>query len=64
MCKLFKIYLAKNGTLLNQGAKFVGFFFFLIASMFAVCSVSCGCQLQKDLVGLKMPLSILHLGKD
>lgn len=59
ICKLFKTSLAKNGTLLHQGAKiFLLPACLLSAVYFAVVNST------KDLAGLKMPLSILHPQKD
>lgn len=57
--KLFKTSLAKNGTLLHQGAKvFLLPACLLSAVYFAVVNST------KDLAGLKMPLSILRPQKD
>lgn len=52
--KLFKTSLAKNGTLLNQGAKI----FFLPACLLSAVYLAVVSS-KKDLAGLEMPLSIL-----
>lgn len=52
--KLFKTSLAKNGTLLKQGAKI-----FLLPACLLSAVYLAVLSLEKNLAGLKMPLSIL-----
>lgn len=59
ICKLFKTSLAKNGTVLHQGAKV-----FLLPARLLSAVYFAVVDSTKDLVGLKMPPSILHPQKD